>query len=72
MKVGAIRLRKYLAENGIRSSHFSRAVGKFPSTFSRLLSGESLPDLQTAMDIEKESKGYVTCEHWLKDSPAGK
>ena len=67
MKVGAVKLKQYLLKNGIRASHFARTLGKFPSTFSRIISGENCPDLATATLIEQETKGAVACEDWLKD-----
>jgi len=54
MKIG-----EYLAENGMKPSHFCNKVGIGSSTLYSLLSGETMPSLPTAISIYDFTDGEV-------------
>lgn len=69
MKIGAVKLAKWLNDKGIRPSHFAKNLKKFPSTIHRILDDQNCPDIHTATEIEKATKGYVLINDWLVDVP---
>lgn len=69
MKVGAVRLKKYLLDNGIKESHFAKIIGVFPSTICRIIRGTNCPDIQTGILIETHTKGKIRIADWVADVP---
>ena len=72
MRVGAVKLKKYLNGKGINDSTFAKMIGKFPSTICRILKGDNCPDIQTALLIEEKTGGKVKVGDWIVEQPVPK
>lgn len=55
-------LAQYLESHDISQAQFSRKTGIGKVTLNRILMKKQFPNLKTALKIEKETYGKVTCE----------
>jgi transcriptional regulator with XRE-family HTH domain len=54
-----MKLREYLAQEGITTSEFARRIGLSQPSVSRLMNGHRAPSLDTILAIERVTKGKV-------------
>ena len=55
-------LNKYLSDRGITKRFFASKIGVSEATLQRIIKGECIPTLLTAVNIETETGGIVTCK----------
>jgi transcriptional regulator with XRE-family HTH domain len=63
------KLSEFLTKNAMSQARFAAIIGKHPSIITRILSGESKPDLETLEAIEHGSGGQVTAQDFYKKKP---
>ena len=61
------RLQDWLEAKDLTQRDFSKLIGMTQSWLSLLLSGNKIPTLTQAVEIEKTTKGYVTPSMWLRE-----
>jgi DNA-binding XRE family transcriptional regulator len=59
-----IKLLDYLNTLGIGHNFFAKKVKTSPATLSRILKQQQLPSIETAIAIDKETKGEVSVYDW--------
>ncbi|WP_164555131.1 helix-turn-helix domain-containing protein [Paracoccus haematequi] len=62
------KLTHYLAKEGLTQRAFAARVSVDPSIISRLTREEMTPGLQLAVDIERETNGFVPASSWVEAS----
>jgi DNA-binding XRE family transcriptional regulator len=62
-----MKLKKYLALNGMKKNFFAKKVGITPVTLNNILNEEYLPNLKTAIAIEDYTKKEVSIRDWLPE-----
>lgn len=55
-------LNKYLSDRGITKRFFASKIGVSEATLQRIIKGDCVPTLLTAVNIESETGGLVTCK----------
>lgn len=63
-------LGNYLKKTQITQADFGRQIGLTQSAISRLVAGDALPSIKTAVDIERETGGEVPASSWIKQAEA--
>jgi transcriptional regulator with XRE-family HTH domain len=58
-------LSQYLSDRDMPPSDLAAALGLYPSTLYRILSGQRMPSLALAFAIERYTRGVVTAESFL-------
>ncbi len=59
-----ITLREYIESSGFKNCFFAKEIGVQPNTLSRILTGEYVPSLKIAIEIEKYTKGKISVYDW--------
>ena len=67
LKIGGIslRLKDYLKHERISYKIFAYKMGVQQVTVYRWASGDRIPPLHTAIEIEDATNGAVTCRDWI-------
>ncbi len=63
-----MKLSEFLAETGMKPSHFCNKVGIASSTLYSMLSGDTMPNLKTAISIYNFTNKQVRYEDMLTSS----
>ncbi|WP_370677598.1 hypothetical protein [Pleomorphomonas sp. PLEO] len=58
-------LNDWLIQQGINRKTFASSVKSSPSTVTRLLNENGVPDLELALRIEAFTGGWMTCSDWV-------
>lgn len=66
MSLGREKLIKYLQDNEIAQADFARGAGLTRQQINHLVTGFRRATLQTAIAIEKATKGVVWMSDWLE------
>lgn len=61
------KLRLYLDSTKISQRAFAKAIGIHYSVVSRFLNGSVKPKLETALRIERETRGRVPASSWFDE-----
>jgi hypothetical protein len=61
---GVNPLVKYLKRSGMRPAHFAALIGASPSAVSMWLSGDRVPDRDSAVLIEGATEGEIPVKAW--------
>ena len=67
MKIGAVKLAKWLAENNMNSHQLSRALDLYPATIHRILNGTHCPGIAAAIKIRNFTDSAVDFEDWITE-----
>lgn len=59
-----MKLNQYFETNGVMKKFFANSVGISAATLNNLLNGEYLPNLKTAIEIERFTKQQVSVYDW--------
>lgn len=58
-------LNDWLIQQGINRKMFASGVKSSPSTVTRLLNENAVPDLELALRIEAFTGGWMKCSDWV-------
>lgn len=61
------KLQKYLNDRGIKHRYFAELIGVSNATLHNILKSKHLPNIPTAIEIEKKTRGFVTIYDWFED-----
>lgn len=60
-----MKLADYLVQQELTPAAFAERLGKPPSTVTRWLRGERKPDLDSVVEIERETQGVVAAKDFV-------
>jgi DNA-binding XRE family transcriptional regulator len=64
-----MKLADWIEQEGYRKQKIAEKLGISSTAIYSILSGTYLPGLETAVAIERLTKGKVRCEDWLIEKP---
>lgn len=69
MHVEMNALGKYIHDKHMDQTEFADATGVAPSTVSLWVAGQRIPDLNSALAIQRVTKGAIPVEYWEHREP---
>ena len=62
-----MKLREYLEENGLRHNFVANKIGCSQAMLTNIITGQRMPNLMLALQIQYFTKGQVNPEDWIPE-----